>query len=351
MTYYVNDHVTPEILESAGKAFVPFGEAAFPIKPHPTWFIIDSTKIKAYLECPRKYFFEYILGWKQGHQERNDLAFGRAAHLALEILEAAEDYDSDVLLKAFRAFEADYRKDFSPDTDALFEPKTPDRFLTALPLYCNQWRMDKVEADTLQVEFSGLVGLTPDFNIYYKMDTKKRRRDNGKIFSREHKTKKGLLSRTWRDDFQLSVQIGTYHHVLYCLHPVNEVAGVEVNGLGFKTTKAALFEFDRLLVFKSPTQMRIWHNCVCNTLGQLHQDMALLTQENLASSMMHCFHMNVSSCTKYWGCPFLDYCNHWPNPLAKAEQVPLGFHEEFWDPSDQTEGKINLTGDWITEGN
>lgn len=48
---------------------------------------------------------------------------------------------------------------------------------------------------------------------------------------------------------------------------------------------------------------------------------------------MMAFPMNDTSCTDFFGCPYHDYCMSWQNPLQRCGEPPLGFREEFWDPS------------------
>ena len=35
----------------------------YPVPEHESWYIHDSSKIQEYLECPRMYFYRYVMGW------------------------------------------------------------------------------------------------------------------------------------------------------------------------------------------------------------------------------------------------------------------------------------------------
>ena len=90
---------------------------------HPSVGVIDSTKIKGYLTCPRKFFFEHILGWKP-IDSAHDLIYGQALHYALEYIygqwkiKGKPGYDGKDIINGFDIFLNHYRQSFSPDTDA-----------------------------------------------------------------------------------------------------------------------------------------------------------------------------------------------------------------------------------------
>ena len=87
------------------------------IQPHPTWDIMDSSKLICYKECPRKFFYQYILGWQNAYPN-NHLVFGSAWHMAMEWL---LNHPKDIAGAAL-AFLEYYREHFPPNTDELFVP-------------------------------------------------------------------------------------------------------------------------------------------------------------------------------------------------------------------------------------
>ena len=48
-----------------------------------------------------------------------------------------------------------------------------------------------------------------------------------------------------------------------------------------------------------------------------------------------CFPQNPTACTKYFGCPYHGFCTAWSNTLKYADEAPLGFHIEWWNPADK----------------
>jgi hypothetical protein len=340
------DYIPAETIERAGAGFSQLADLDYPVQPHPTWFILDSTKLNAYISCPRAFFYEYILGWRRGEQAHNDLAFGKAAHAAMEHLYKAEKIDGETAIEAYQQFLIEYRKEFDEDTDDLFSPKTPERFLLLLIQYLQTYLTDFQRYEVIDVEVSGIVTVTELFNMYWKMDTILRDLHDGTVISLEHKTKKGAPTRTWRDDFRLSIQVGTYTHNLFCMFPADEVKGIKINGLCIHATKSPIFTLERVDVFKRPEQMEVWRRTVDTHLTSLIADMRWLSEHSDSDRILSAFPMVPTSCTKYWGCPYHDYCDFWQNPIQYAEQPPLGFREEFWDPSDQTPNKRELDGEW-----
>jgi len=320
------------------------------IEEQPTWQIIDSSKLDTYLDCPRKYFFEHMLGWRVD-RPAHDLWFGESWHRAREY-QLLNGYFE--LQGAFDAFMDYYRQEFDEETDELYRPKDPMGALNALVKFSEERQNDLVENEVLFTEISGTVPIAADRVIHYRMDSIMRRKEDGKIFSWDHKSAK-RFSRQWSEKFHLSVQNGTYTHCLYCLYPIEDVLGVEFCGTAFEYLKKGSKDrpagyhasFLRVPAFKTPDQMNVWLWTVNHYIDEIESEMGRLDNCKLDDPVLMAFPMNTNSCTKYWGCAFHDYCISWPNPLQKCEEPPLGFRTEFWDPSAMdTRNKMNL--EWRT---
>lgn len=324
----------------------------FPLTPHPTWNIRDSSKLDTYLDCPRQFFYRYILGWtidKPAH----DLYFGNAWHIAREHM-LLHGYDD--IQGAYSAFIDFYRKEFPSETDDLYRPKDPMAVAMALTKFSAERQSDLIENEVLFTEISGTVPVDEKRVLYYRMDSVMRNKETGKVFSWDHKsaTEKSMNYRGWADKFHLCVQNFTYTHCLYCMYPIKDVLGVEFCGTAFgylsRGSKARSpgyqITFNRVPAFKTPQQMNVGLWNVCNILDRLDQDMDRLYQCKQSDQVLMAFPMNPGSCTKYWGCAFHDYCLSWENPLRQCQEPPLGFRQEFWDPSAmQTTTKKDLS--WI----
>jgi len=308
----------------------------FPIPFHQTWEVTDPSKLNDFITCPRYYFFRHLLGWR-GEMPNNHLVFGQAWHVAMEYL-LKHGYEPVTVLVAGRLLEEEYRKVFPEETDDLFGPKTPFRALLALNEYATLYARDLDETETLFTEQHGAVPVNDHQTLFYRIDSILRDKKYGFVFSREHKTGTSLNNQ-WMMQWPLSIQIGSYCHALYCLFDVKDVQGVEISGTFFKKTKAPLFDFKRLQCWKTPRQMRMWFANMGRHLLSLEREFDLLNDESDSDEVMLSFYQNPISCNNYFGCEFHDYCCTWNNPLRNADEPPLGFVQEFWDPRDEAVGE------------
>lgn len=318
----------------------------FPITEQPTWKIRDSSKLDNYQECPRKYFFEHILGWRS-EAPAHDLYFGESWHKAREwqLNHGYEDVSG-----AYLAFINYYRLKFTPETDELYRPKDPVGVSFALQKFADERLGDLTENELLLTETSGKVPVSEDRYLYYRMDSVLREKEEGKVFSWDHKSAK-KFSRQWSEKFFLSTQNGTYTHCLYCMYPIEEVLGVEFCGTCFEYLKRGSkvrpagyhVNFQRVPAFKNSDQMNVWLWTVNDLLDQIDHDMERLMECKEDDQVMQAFPQRTTSCTNYWGCIFHDYCMSWPNPLQRCYEPPLGFKIEFWNPAEiETTNKMNL---------
>jgi hypothetical protein len=297
------------------------------------------------------FFFEYILGWRTDTPQ-HDLHFGQCWHLAREY-QLIHGYDT--FYEAFELFEREYRKEFDEETDELYRPKDAFAVLVALEKFAAERKSDLVENELLLTETSGTVPINARGRVlYYRMDSVLRNHETGKIFSWDHKSKKGSFNRQWADKFQLSIQNGTYTHCMYCMYPIDQVLGVEFCGTSFEYLKRASsarsagyhVNFLRVPSFKPPDQMNAWLWTVNELYSEYERELDRLMHCKESDPVMMAFPMNDTSCTNFWGCKYHDYCISWQNPLQRCDEPPLGFREEHWDPSAmETTHKKDL--EWI----
>jgi len=267
-----------------------------------------------------------LLGW-QSDVLRNDLKFGEAWHIAMEHL-LLNGYDSASVAVAFDKFLECYREEFPAQTDELFGAKTPDRAMLALAEYSDKYHDDLSLYKVLYTEISGSVPVSPARMIHFRIDAVLE--DLQRRFrSQEHKTKGGSINKQWFDQWPMSTQIGTYCHVLNCLYPEADVDGVWVNGAGFLKTK---FDFQRLPVKKTREQMQVWLDTTNYWLDRLDRELTCLQTCDANDVTLLAFPCNENGCSRYFGCPYLDFCVSWPNPLRECDEIPAGFKQEFWDP-------------------
>lgn len=302
-------------------------DLTLPIEYHHTFDVHDSTKLKTYMDCPRKYFYEYILGWRPEGGNIH-LIFGSAIHEAFEIL-LQEGYGLDIVNKAFAAFEKSYFAEVDKSKDD-HPTKNASKAFNALWEYVQTYATVDNFSD-VRTEIAGTVPINNEDEMSFRIDAIIKDADG--IYVMDHKTA-SRLSEQWTNQWTLSMQLGLYIHVLYCLYDKEDVWGAKINGIVL--TKKSV-DLCRVPVKKSPAQMLQWLYNVNEWMTRLKQDWLRLEASTPSHAVMQAFGMNTESCTKYFGCPYLPYCTSWPNPLQYADNPPIGFKVERWDPKQHNE--------------
>lgn len=303
-------------------------ELNYPIPWQETWNITDGSKLKTFMECPRQYFYEYIFGWRPT-SPNNHLIFGSAWHKAQEYL-LLNGYTLESVNNAMFLFMNEYRKEIPEESDELYAPKTPSNALRALEQYIDHYLNDLSKWEVLYTEISGTVLINEEDIMHFRMDSILEEVESGKKLSLDHKTG-SRMGRTWTDQWALDVSMGLYTHVLYCLYPEEEVKGVKVRGTFFYKSGEAKFE--DVPLWKTKGQMEIWLTNVNFWYQQLKQEFYQLSHCTTNDRVLNAFPMQPGHCTKWYGCPYHDFCISWGNPLTRfSEEPPMGFKVEHWDP-------------------
>lgn len=306
-----------------------------PIPYHPAQEVLDSTKLQTYQDCPRQFFYEYLLGWRPSHPN-NHLVFGQAVHEALEHI-ILNGYNANSVIAASHKFEVVYRPHFPPETDDLYSPKTPYRFVDMLINYIQRYAGDIEQFEVIKTEIGGQVHLTEDIKLAYKMDTVLRDRETGLYCSLEHKTKGGnYIDKGYAIDHQMGTQCGTYTHVLNCLFPPEKVSGVIINCMCFKKTKRPEYILERFPIQLSNHMMHIWHTTTLEWIGNLILDLIKLSNHSESDDVLSAFPLCGRACSK-WGrvCSYYHLCTSWPNPLQHLDKMPIDMEISFWNPLEE----------------
>jgi len=107
---------------------------------------------------------------------------------------------------------------------------------------------------------------------------------------------------------------------------------VTLNGAGFLKTK---FDFQRFPFRWQKDRMQVWLNTVNYYVKELDVELACLMNSSPDDDTLKAFPLRPTSCDKWFGCPYIDYCSSWPNPLRDCDEPPIGFEIKFWNPSEQ----------------
>ena len=295
------------------------------IPTHSSHKIIDSTKLNSFLECPRAYFYEYILGWRPESANLH-LEFGKAWHLAMEHL-LLHGYTNEAIADAYLLLNEHYRKFFPDIMDEVNAPKNPAYALRALLGYVEEYKNDKF--DVKYTEIAGTVPIDETHLLSFRMDSILE--VDGLMRSREHKTG-SQMNRQWTDQWSLAIQTGTYNHVLCCLYTPDQVWGVEINGVFFQKKEN---KYLRVPARRSIDMMNVWHWTVTHLFNMIEFEIERLQNAKEDDEVLQAFPCNPTNCTKYFGCKFHDFCMVWANPLRHIYEVPYGFKIEYWNPKDE----------------
>lgn len=321
----------------------------------PEWFleklekvteVIDSTKLKCWQTCDRLFFYEHILGWIPDFPSI-DLKFGEAMHDAWAVLEQHGNKQENLPM-AYVTFMETFRKYFGQDTDENYPAKNPGKAAQALEGYVEQWEEQDKHFKPIYIEVAGTAPISQTRAIHFKCDAILQDLRTGKYRIREKKTA-SQDSRAYHQQWDMSVQIGTYTHVGYCLFPASEFEGVEMDTTFFY--KASKAKYDRRKAFRSPEKMEewLWHvNTLIDEIEMSANNLIIALEEDpdiLHAPVFKHFPYKTESCTKYYGCRYLPFCTTWTNPLRWIYDVPLEFKQQWWDPRDlKVQSRVQLGG-------
>lgn len=309
------------------------GEKAYNYIPyHHTWDILDSTKSDSYMSCPRSYFFEYVLGWRNTEPNIH-LIHGEAHHRAQEIILQSR-YDSYAIDVAMDAYEEYYREFFSPEVDDIYYPKVPGVEREVLKKYIELYAKDMDKYEVIATETGGSVAITESDVLWFRMDSIMKSLEHGLFLSMEHKTG-SRNSNAWRDKWQTKFQVGTYSHALYCLYPIDEVYGVMINGIFYYKKSVSDRNFVRVPCPRTSASMNLWLNTAQRVLEQIQYDFQILAECSPDDPYLKAFPPYPISCDSWSGCKYLALCSAWPNPLTHVDFIPVGLKVDFWDPKNK----------------
>jgi hypothetical protein len=297
--------------------------------------ILDSSKVQSFMDCPRGFFFRYVLGWTQ-EEDNLHLVFGSAWHDAMEHL-YNKGLSAKSAAEAYSLFLDVYREAFPNEmTDDARRPKDPGTALAGLAAYVTKYAQEDSSIEVLFTEVAATVPIRSDRVIHAKCDAIIRK--DGSIWSHEHKTS-GRNSEPWRDQWHLKIQVGSYSHLLFSAFPSEHVEGVMINATVLTKSRGA--EFLRIPVRKRPVDMQQYLWEVNHWVDQIEMNFKHLSACRDSDDVMTCFPKNSESCSKF-GCRYPGLCTTWTNPLQNQHRIPPGLVVDFWDPRRTAEEAKNI---------
>jgi CRISPR/Cas system-associated exonuclease Cas4 (RecB family) len=156
--------------------------------------IIDSSAITTFMECHRKYFYRYVLGYKTS-ETFPFFAFGTAYHVFREVIEKEylanpdnSKIDEYVVAGITRAAEYCDKNLPPPDVDSKWAWMTKERLIQSCIVGANHWRQEKLSGaiKVLAIEQPFQISLPDGVIIAGRAD--QIISWNGKIWGRDFKT-------------------------------------------------------------------------------------------------------------------------------------------------------------------
>jgi len=299
-----------------------------PLKPVEQWDVHDSTKANAFMTCPRRYFFEYVLGWRTNMISYH-LGFGIAWHAGMEAAYRNIDKDpAERLALAQAAFTDSFKEELgATDQYADRAPKDYGNGMLALKEYLRKHKNESENGyKTLHTEVSGAVPISEDTSIHFKFDALMEGPHGP--FVLEHKTT-GADRSAWRQQFEQAFQISCYNYALLGIVP-GDNNGVVINGAIFRKMGNA---FVRIPVKRTILQLEEWMYQADLLLRTISHNFQALSECTLEAGYMAAFPKNTTACTMFnMICPYFASCSNWTNPLQRCEDPPANFTVRHWDP-------------------
>lgn len=296
-----------------------------PVPYHETFDVLDSSKIQCFMDCPRKFFFRYVLGWEKDSPNVH-LIFGGAWHEAMEHF-LNNGLGEVEVLEAYMRFKTYWEENYPNEwLDPDHNVKNLEGARKAISEYAQNYR-PREEFKTLYTEVSGTVPVDQDTLLFVKLDSINEYED-GVIKSMEHKHT-GRKTGAWLTKWPSKIQIGSYTHFLNVLFP-GKADGIVINGAVIRKSSN---EFIRIPTRLQRQQMQAWLWEVKHWIAQIKWNFVELAKCSPDDEVMTAFPRNSESCQKF-GCDHIHLCNLMCNPLRDIEP-PLGFKTEWWDPRER----------------
>jgi hypothetical protein len=319
-------------------------------KPAPVGNILayDNTRISAYKDCPRAFYYRHVRHWAREGVEW-PLVFGSSWHAAMDytwrkLLAEREPgpIKHDLVARgAYKAFIKNWIDEGAPPPEQIdyemqqeISPRTPMHAFEMLQGYVHAKAKLLDDMELIATEKAFAVPIDPLEKTFYigKIDKQVRLKSNGKVRGIEHKTttayrKGGPFRSAYVDSFSPNAQVDGYLFALHMMYP-GEVDGVWVDAsLVHKTEEGYMF----IPVEKQLKMLDAWLWETRDWIRKIEEDKERLTVTDPEDPYMKAFPRNTNSCWNFnRQCPYYNMCKAWPNPHGRT--IPEEMIENRWNP-------------------
>jgi hypothetical protein len=288
----------------------------------------DSTSLGALKECPRKYYYNIVLGFVP-RAESVHLTFGQHYHSALECYDHAKangaDHDTAVLAALRHALTVTWNNKLQRPWDSDDNYKNRETLVRTVLWYLDIFREDPFKTVQL-ANGKPAVELSFQFNTSYSDPTgspyllcghmDRVAEWNDQLWIMDRKTTKSTISTDFFAKFSPDNQFTLYTlagKVAFDL----QVKGIIVDGAQVAVT------FSRFA--RGPVERH------ASTIDEWYQELGGWLQSAEQYALAQHWPMNDKSCGNYGGCPYRSICSKAPS--MRAQWLKADFVRRTWDPS------------------
>jgi hypothetical protein len=330
----------------------------------PAASVMDASKYQDYMRCFRYGFYSHLLGWRS--EEPNlHLIFGDAAHAGKEQFRLLGYDHPEAVDAAISAFEERYDAVYGQDLNAedLNRPKNKEGFITAITEHQRRFAEERRDWDLLFTEVGFSLPLTDELTYNGRLDAVYAVPDKGIVIVDDKYS--GWDNEAAIEQWYLSFQMRGYLNAALehaavdkPLWSEDEVWGMIVDTTILKNpvklkkdgtpyANQRNLEYDEygvpfrhrhipLEIPLSRTSIDSWLFEVQYYSELLTQNFALLSEAKESDEVLHCFPRCPTSCIMFnRPCKFFDICHAVENPLRLVDKTPVGFKQEYWNPTER----------------
>lgn len=289
----------------------------------PVQYAWDSTSLGWLKDCPRKYYYSMIEGWRSKHESVH-LKFGILYHKGLESydrLRAASAISHDDALK--EVVRTTLIDSFPWPFD--HPSKTRPNLVRSIIWYIENFKDDAAKTIILDTG-------APAVELSFRMELPYNTRNavpylfcghldrvvtfNGLTFVMDRKTASSTLASNYFDKYEPNNQMTAYSAAAKVIYK-QPIRGVIIDAVQIAV---GFSRYVRGITYRTPAQLDEW-------LVDLSHWLALAETYALAGH----WPMNDNACDKYGGCPFRKVCSK--DPGVRQAMLESDFtQEEPWNP-------------------
>lgn len=282
---------------------------------------LDNTSISMYKDCPRKYYYAIVEGWRPLHAS-SALDFGTAFHTGVETLHRAkvsgQDHEAAIRSALRAVLPLCKALDFSDPA------RNPFTLLRAIVWYADHYRDDPLQtvvladgrpALELSFRFELPIQTPGDESYLYCGHIDRIAKLGNSTYCVDYKTTTSALNDKYFARYSPNAQISGYSYASHILF-MQPASGFIIDSiqLGVNYSRP-----QRYIAPRTNEQLEEWLENTIHWVKRMED-----------SAVNNSWPMNEESCTKYGSCQFREVCNKTPG--VRDNFLASGFKRDRWNP-------------------